>query len=95
MGFLAHDCFVTVPSSAFLTLSLGKFTITFFFDPVGAGAATGVAAAAGGKGLTFLCGPPNTAFGGPPVLILWFRLLLGTNGGGNCPGIKAGAGNPF
>ncbi len=53
------------------TVSLGKLTLSFFFF---SGTVETVVldreatALVGGKGLSFLAGPPRTALGGPPIL---------------------------
>ena len=58
-----------------------------------AGAGWG-ALGAPGFGLTLRCGPPRTAFGGPPALTLGARLLRGTKGGGNTGIPSIGGGKP-
>lgn len=94
-GSLANAARVAGASPSPGIVSRGRLTTTFFAFGAGApvaAAAAGVDAAAegvagapvAGSGLTFLCGPPSTALGGPPTLMLADRLLRGTNGGANC-----------
>lgn len=57
------------------TVSFGKLTMTFFFF---CGSVTAFGLTPPGNGLSFLAGPPRTAFGGPPILS--WRLFLFGNG---------------
>ncbi len=81
-GIRANDARVDGSSPSPGTVSRGRLT-TIFFCFCGGGAGAAAAAGVGGIGLTFLWGPPSTALGGPPTLMLADRLLLGTKGGGN------------
>ena len=86
-GSLANDARVDGSSPSPGIVSRGRLTTTFF--DLGAGAlvdgafVAGAATLGAGSGLTFLWGPPSTALGGPPTLMLADLLLLGTNGGAN------------